>query len=151
MLQLPEIERLMGGAEDLRHKPNQHYEKIAEIFNAIGLVLASFLLLGALGSVSLATDSRHLPDRGQVFWMVFCIYWLALTLMIGGGSLINLARRRLSFWPTIIVISGYYLSLWLIPFGIWGIVAMVRDRKKRRQRPAHTVEVSFTTSRSHSL
>ena len=82
--------------------------------------------------------------------MVFCIYWLALTLMIGGGSLINLARRRLSFWPTIIVISGYYLSLWLIPFGIWGIVAMVRDRKKRRHRSAYTQEATLTTSKPRS-
>jgi len=29
MLQLQEIERLMRGAEDLRRKPDQHYEKIA--------------------------------------------------------------------------------------------------------------------------
>jgi hypothetical protein len=115
------------------------------------LMLGIFMLIGAWGNVSAAARARHVPGRGNTFWLVFFIYWLTLAVMIGGGSLVNLVRRRLSLWPSITLISGYFLSLWLIPLGIWGIVALARDRKrKRKSMRSAGGPTMVTTSKSHS-
>jgi hypothetical protein len=55
-------------------------------------------------------------------------------LLVGGGSFANLVDRGLKFWPTISMIVGYFASIFLLPLGIWGIVALGMEQKRRRRR-----------------
>jgi hypothetical protein len=62
------------------------------------------------------------------------ILWTGLiTVLVGGGSIANLAEGRLAKWPTIVMIVGYFISFILIPLGVWGIIALVVDRKRRER------------------
>ena len=92
------------------------------IFNVIGIASAAIFGMSACGQIL-----GGYP-QSTILWTGIVI------LLVGGGSLANLFDRGLSFWPTIIVISGYCISMFLVPFAIWGIVLLVLDRKRRERR-----------------
>jgi hypothetical protein len=103
------------------------------IFILMGLVVAGFLLIGMLGNLSASSRLNHLPHRGESFWIFFFLIGTVLIALIGGGSFINLARRRLALWPTVAAIIGCFLSICLLPLGIWGIILPIYERKKQRR------------------
>jgi hypothetical protein len=73
----------------------------------------------------------HSPET-QGWWHFLLAYEAVLVLTIGGGAITNLAKGRLSGWPPGAMICGYFMSLWLIPLAIWGIVALVREQKRQQ-------------------
>jgi len=119
--------------------------------NSVGLVLTGFMLIGIWGNVSSMDRTRHVPGHGAGFWVAFFVYWLVVAFLVGVGSVMNLARRRLSLWPTIMAISGYSLTILLLPLAIWATVVLVRERKKwRRKSHPNAPSIPITTSKSHS-
>jgi hypothetical protein len=92
------------------------------LFNVVGLTFAMLLGISCCGQVTGG-------GRGDIFvWTLFS------GLLLAGGSIANLTRRRFSLWPTIAVIGGYCITVFLLPFGIWGIVALVAEQKRSRNR-----------------
>ena len=54
-----------------------------------------------------------------------------MILMLGGGGIANFAKGRLAAWPTGVMIAGYCISVWLLPLAIWGVVALLAERKRQ--------------------
>lgn len=92
------------------------------IFNVVGLTLAMIFTISGCGQLTGG-------GRGSI------LLWTALVvLLVGGGSIANLSERRLALWPTTAMIVGYCASFFLLPFGIWGIIELVLERKRPRRR-----------------
>ena len=91
------------------------------IFNVVGITFAIIFTISGCGQVSGG------GKQSILLWTIL------VTLLIGCGSLANLFEHRLVMWPTIATIVGYFFSFFLFPFGIWGIVALIRDRRRRRR------------------
>ncbi|HWX22408.1 MAG TPA: hypothetical protein VN578_21105 [Candidatus Binatia bacterium] len=100
------------------------------IFNVVGIVIAGIVSVSLLGALT-GTAARDPIHRGQNFWVVLMLLEVLIILLVGVGSLANLSRRGLAFWPTISMIVGYFISVLFLPFGIWGIVALYLERKRR--------------------
>jgi hypothetical protein len=105
------------------------------IFNVVGIVLAGLVLLSLLGALT-GTAARDPLHRGHTFWLILMLLEVVTILLVGGGAFANLAGRGLAFWPTVAMIVGYFISVWLLPFGIWGIVALYLE--KRRSKRHHS-------------
>ena len=98
------------------------------LFNAIAILVAGLILFAGL--VSLADSVRsQFPRHGANFWFAFFMTSCALALLIGGGGLANFANRKFTPGPTVVVILGYSLSVFLLPLAVWGIVLLVQERK----------------------
>lgn len=92
------------------------------IFNVVGLTIAMLFTISGCGQISGGAHEKS-------------ILWTGIVIMlVGGGSFTNLANRGLKFWPTISMIVGYLVSIILLPFGIWGIIALAQEQKRRRKR-----------------
>jgi len=96
------------------------------IFSVIGLIIAGFFTISFFGMIMGRYQEGLILRSGLVI------------LLVGLGSLVNLAKRRWTPWATICMIAGYFIGLFLAPLGIWGIVelAQQRTRHRRRRRPA---------------
>jgi len=92
------------------------------IFNVLGLTFAIIFAISGCGQLTGGGADDAL------LWTVLVF------LLIGGGSIANLCEQRLAVWPTIVMITGYFAALFLFPFGIWGIVELVLQRKRPRRR-----------------
>jgi hypothetical protein len=107
------------------HRPDillGHMRQSHIIFNVVGLTMAFIFAVSGCG---------QLMGHGRESTLL----WTGLVvLLVGGGSIANLGNRGLSTWPTITMIAGYCISVFLIPFGIWGIVALALERKRRYRR-----------------
>jgi hypothetical protein len=96
----------------------QHYI----IYNVCGITLSLIFLVSACGQVSGG-------GRGSI------LLWTSIVvLLVGGGSMVNFSERRFSVWPTVVTIIGYFVSVFLIPFGIWGIIALFMERRRQQRR-----------------
>jgi hypothetical protein len=93
------------------------------IFNVVGLTLAGFFTLSVLGMFRGRYPDALILRAGLV------------TFLVGLGSLVNLAERRLVLVPTLCMITGYFVALFLAPLGVWGIVELARGRARHRRRP----------------
>jgi hypothetical protein len=89
------------------------------------LTIAGIFAISLIGQLDIHSPTNHI------------IWTLLVLLLVGGGSIANLAGRGLPPWPTIAMITGYFISFFLIPFGIWGIIALVLERKYQRRRHRH--------------
>ena len=91
------------------------------IFNVVGITFTIIFTISGCGQLSGGGKQSVL------------LWTMLVTLLIGGGGLANLFERRLAMWPTIAMIVGYFFSFFLFPFGIWGIVALIQNRRRRRR------------------
>jgi hypothetical protein len=92
------------------------------IFNAIGVAIGFILLVSLWSLVGNGTP------LAVIFWAG------TVAVLVGGGSLSNLVNRGMGLWPTITIIIGCFIAVVLIPLGIWGIIVLKLDRKRRRHR-----------------
>jgi hypothetical protein len=92
------------------------------LYNVIGITLSFLFGVSLIGQMSGG-------GRGDII-----VWTLISALLLAGGSVANLTRRRFSTWPTIATIGGYCITVFLLPFGIWGIVALVAEQKRNRRR-----------------
>ena len=90
-------------------------------------------LISLLSILFLVMPDIPLEKRG--FWHFLIAYEVVLIGTIGGGALTNFAKGRLSGWPTGLMSAGYFISVWLIPLAIWGIIAL-RSEQKQQQTAA---------------
>lgn len=101
------------------------------IYNATGLGLTAFAcwqFMGGLILISAPHPRRHNTIGFQL------VIEAAFILCVGGGSFLNIVRGRFSTRPTIALVVGYFLTCFLAPLGIWGIVELYLEREKRRDR-----------------
>jgi hypothetical protein len=103
------------------------------IFNVVGLFIAGMLLLSALSAWFIVLPGTAIEKRG--FWYFLIALELIMIVLIAGGGIANFAQGRLAGWPTGTMIFAYSISVWLLPLGIWGIIILVAEHK-RRQRTA---------------
>lgn len=103
------------------------------IFNVVGLFIAGMLLVSALSAFFIVLPGAPTEKRG--FWHLFMAIQAIMIVLIAGGGIANFAKGRLAGWPTGVMIFAYCISFWLLPLGIWGIVALLAEHK-RRQREA---------------
>ena len=78
------------------------------IFNVVELCTAGLFLVSALST------------------------WFVVMLLIAGGGIANFAKGRLAGWPTGMMVFAYCISVWLLPLGVWGIVILLIEPKRRR-------------------
>ena len=91
------------------------------VFNAIGFTFAFLFAFSGCG---------QMMGGGRP---IVLLWTMVITLLLGGGSLANFFERRLATWPTIAMIVGYFFSFYLFPLGIWGIVALVQPKRRKRR------------------
>lgn len=96
------------------------------IFNVVGLIIAGLFTISFFGMI-MGRYQEGLILRGGL-----------VVLLVGLGSLVNLVQRRLIPWSTICMIAGYFIGLFLVPLGVWGIVELAQQkaRHRRRRHPA---------------
>ena len=104
------------------------------IFNSIGLGVASFVGYSCFGTVLLIFFTHvGLRHPGRYIFQIF--YDSVIIFGVGGSALINLASGRLKSSPTLVMVVVYFLSIFLFPLGIWGIVELLgNSNKKYRHR-----------------
>ncbi|HOC56460.1 MAG TPA: hypothetical protein PKI20_12630 [Verrucomicrobiota bacterium] len=107
------------------------------VYNAIGLFLSCMFLVSVLSIIFVV--SPGFPPEKRGWWHFLVAYEAVLIGLIGGGALGNLAKGRLSGLPTGLMAAGYFMSGWLIPLAIWGILAL-RAEQKRQRTPAPKTE-----------
>jgi hypothetical protein len=112
------------------------------IFNVVGLFIAGMLLVSALSAFFIVMPGVPIEKRG--FWHFLIALEAIMIVLIGGGGIANFAKGRLAGWPTGTMIFAYCISVWLLPFGIWGIVVLLAEHK-RRQREATGVPQESTS------
>jgi len=92
------------------------------IFNVIGLAIAGLFTISLFGMITGRYQEGLILRSGLV------------VLLVGLGSLVNLAERRLIPWSTICMIAGYFIGLFLAPLGVWGIVELAQQKARHRRR-----------------
>lgn len=92
------------------------------IFNVIGLAIAGFFTISLFGMIKGRFQESLILRAGLII------------LLVGLGSLVNLAERRLIAWSTICMIAGYFIGMFLAPLGIWGIVELAQQKARHRRR-----------------
>lgn len=98
------------------------------IYNSIGFGVAALACFSFIGQLlKLAVLGRVTPVGG-----VGILLNLAMILCIGGGALLNTLRHRFSTRPTVAMIVVYFLTCFLTPLAIWGIVELQLERERRR-------------------
>jgi len=104
------------------------------IFNSIGLGVASFVGYSCFGTVLLIFFTHvGLRHPGRYIFQIF--YDSVIIFGVGGSALVNLASGRLKSSPTLVMVVVYFLSIFLFPLGIWGIVELLgNSNKKYRHR-----------------
>lgn len=100
------------------------------IFNVVGLFVAGMLLVSALSAWFIVLPGIPVERRG--LWHFLLVLEAIMIVLIGGGGIANFAKGRPAGWPTGIMIFAYCISLWLLPLGVWGIVILVMEQKRRR-------------------
>ncbi|MBI1178445.1 hypothetical protein GC207_13505 [bacterium] len=101
------------------------------IFNVVGLFIAGMLLLSALSAYFVVLPGAPIEKRG--FWHLLIVLEAISIVLIAGGGIANFANGRLTGWPTGTMIFAYSISVWLLPFGIWGIVILLAEHKRRQR------------------
>jgi hypothetical protein len=92
------------------------------MFNIVGLIIAMICAISGCGKIEMHGHESSLLWTGLIM------------LLVEGGGFANLVRRRLTPGPTITMITGYCISVLLIPLAIWGIVLLVIERNRKRRR-----------------
>lgn len=100
------------------------------IFNVVGLCTAGLFLVSALSTWFVVMLGVPLEKRG--FWYFMFAMEAIMTLLIAGGGIANFAKGRLAGWPTGMMVFAYCISVWLLPLGVWGIVILLIEPKRRR-------------------
>src|SRR5690349_9558803 len=103
------------------------------IFNIIGLFIAGMLLVSALSAWFVVMPGVPVEKRG--FWHFLIVLEAIMIALIGGGGIANFAKGRLAGWPTGTMIFAYCISVWLLPLGIWGVVILMSEHKRRQREP----------------
>ena len=98
-------------------------------FTVVGLLIAGLCLVSALSSLFIVLPGIPTDRRG--FWYFLIALEAIMILMLGGGGIANFAKGRLAAWPTGVMIAGYCISVWLLPLAIWGVVALLAERKRQ--------------------
>lgn len=113
------------------------------IFNSIGLAVAGIagvmFILTLLGVVS----GSYKTQRNPVSTLTGIGAELVIVLCLGGGGMSNLVSDRLKPKPTIVMITVYCLTCFLLPIGIWGIFELRAggDQKRKIQTKGNSAAV----------
>ena len=107
--------------------------KISEkIYSAFTLIFAFFCVAGILNFQVLIIPRTDNPNVIPVFNLVSIIlgiYAIALAIT----TILNLKNKNLGMVGTIIQTIILILMIYGIPFGIWGIVLLIKSKKKSEQ------------------
>jgi hypothetical protein len=100
-------------------------------FNTITLVVA-----GLIFAVTVFGLSQILKGIGERNSSYFLILWnLSVVFLLATGAIANFAAKRFAGWPTALISAGYFVSIWLVPMGIWGIVLLFAEHKSLQTNP----------------
>jgi hypothetical protein len=95
------------------------------------------MFLVSILSIMFVVMPGFLPEK-RGWWRFLMAYETVLITTIGGGAMANFAKGRLSGWPTGFMVAGYFMSGWLIPLAIWGIIALRAEQKHQRTAATKT-------------
>lgn len=101
------------------------------IFNVVSLLIAGILLLALLSALFIVMPGVPADKRG--FWHFLIALLTIVIALLGVGGIANFAKGQLAGWPTGAIIFAYCISVWLLPLGIWGIVALLSENKRRQR------------------
>lgn len=104
------------------------------IYNSIGLGLAGVCALSLLGRILRLARMNAIPSRHPVEFLFSLVVSAMIIGLVGGGSLLNLVKGRLQTRATIAMIITYCLTIILLPLGIWGIIELQANEKRRGRR-----------------
>ena len=103
------------------------------IYNSIGLALAGICSLSLLGRILILMRTNSLPPRHPGEYLFNIILMVMIVFLVGGGGLVNLVKGRLLPWPTVGMIVTYCLSIVFLPLGVWGIIELLNNGRRRRK------------------
>ncbi len=98
-------------------------------FTIVGLLIAGLCLVSLLSAVFIVLPGVPIDKRG--FWYFLISLEAIVVIMLGGGGIANFAKGRFSPWPTGVMIGAYCISVWLLPLAIWGVIALLAERKRQ--------------------
>ena len=98
-------------------------------FNFWAFVVAAMILVAALIALVFVIP-RIAPEHRQ-FWSLIVAGQSLGAVLMGVGSVSNFRWGSIRFWPMTVASAGFFLTGWLLPFGIWGIVLWLRNRAYR--------------------
>ena len=102
----------------------------------VSIFLAGIFLFAALSTLYIVAPGYPADKRG--WWQFLFALELLVVVLVGGGAIVNFAKRRFLGWSTGLMIFGYCATVWLIPMGIWGIVLLIWDFRRNRTVSAVT-------------
>ena len=103
-------------------------KKSEAIYSALALIFAFFCIVGILEFQLLLiprTDNLNAIPVFNFVSVILGIYSIALAI----PAILNLKNKKLGMVPTIIQIVILMFTAYGIPFGIWGIVLLVKSNK----------------------
>ena len=103
--------------------------KMAQVaFNGVALFLACVFLVTTIFMLSYMLPK--IPVEMRNIWH-FCICYEVIVLtLLGGGAISNFTIGRTAGLPTTLVVAGCFMSVCLIPMGVWGIILLFAHDKK---------------------
>ena len=102
-----------------------------QIFTAIVILVAGFVLLGAVLFYFVLVPGSDDPG---IFYFIICLY----TLMFGTLAVttyMNLRQHRLLVIPTFLQSLVLCLTVWLLPAGLAGFYLLYQSEKRHSKRP----------------
>ena len=124
--------------------------KISEtIYSAFTLVFAFFCFIGIIMFQVLIIPRADNPDVIPVFHftsIILGLYAIALSL----PAILNLKNKKLGTTSTIIQIIVLMFMMYGIPFGIWGIILLVKSNKIANQNAESIVTTPIDKSEPQS-
>lgn len=109
-----------------------------KIYSAISIVFAAFCLVAILNFQLFLIPRLDNPDTIPLFNMVCAMLGINIAAL-AVPAMLNLKNKKLGTVPTVIQIVFLMLMAYGIPIGIWGIVLLVKS-KKRSNQPDPTVK-----------
>ena len=104
-------------------------------FNIVALLIAGLCVVTLLSALFVVMPGVPPDKRG--FWYFLISLEAILIVTLGGGGVANFAKGRLAPWPTGTMIAGYCITIWLLPLAIWGVFALLAERKRQRNEPGN--------------
>jgi hypothetical protein len=101
------------------------------VYNSIGLGMAALACLTLFSLLMRLRWSRGMPDRLLISYFYDLTMTVAMIVVVGGGSCVNLVANRMKPKLTVAMVVVYFLTCVLMPLGIWGIFELQSGRKRR--------------------
>lgn len=98
------------------------------IYGVVALVFAAIFFVSILTMTFVILPTIPVENRG--FFQLLIVLESVVVPLLSVGAITNLVKGRPVIWSTALIMTGYTLLIWLIPFAAWGGVLLYLGRAK---------------------